>query len=98
MNNSRDRRERIWSQFGLGIVLITGLAVNGCGGGGGTTPTNPVPPTQPDMGTVVNVNNPTLFTNQYQIKNAASGLVLGIRGQSQGAGTNVIQETNTSSP
>jgi len=49
------------------------------------------------MGTVVGVNDPTLFTNQYQIKNAASGMVLGISGQSQTAGTNVVQETNTSS-
>ena len=50
-----------------------------------------------DMGTIVNVDNPSLYTNQVQIKNAASGLVLGISGQSQAGGANIIQETNTSS-
>jgi arabinan endo-1,5-alpha-L-arabinosidase len=49
------------------------------------------------MGTIVNVNNSTLFSYQYQIKNAASGMVLGISGQSQAKGANVVQETNTSS-
>jgi arabinan endo-1,5-alpha-L-arabinosidase len=70
----------------------------GCGGGGGgsTAPTNPAPPASPDMGTVVPVNNSSLYTNQYQIKNAASGMVLGIDGQSQLEGTNVVQESNTS--
>jgi arabinan endo-1,5-alpha-L-arabinosidase len=97
MNNSHDRGARTQRRFWLSIALASAAALNGCGGGGGTTPTNPVPPTTPDMGTIVNVNNPTLFTNQYQIKNAASGLVLGISGQSQAEGTNVIQETNTSS-
>jgi arabinan endo-1,5-alpha-L-arabinosidase len=36
-------------------------------------------------------------TYQYQITNVASGLVLGISGQSQVAGTSVIQEANTNS-
>ena len=49
------------------------------------------------MGTVVSVDNATLYTNQYQIKNAASGLVLGVSGQSQTVGANIVQETNTSS-
>lgn len=47
----------------------------------------------PDMGTLTVPGT----TYQYQITNAASGLVLGIAGQSQVAGTDVIQETNTSS-
>ena len=34
---------------------------------------------------------------QYQLKNAASGLVLGISSQSQTKGTSVVQESNTSS-
>jgi arabinan endo-1,5-alpha-L-arabinosidase len=97
MNNSRDQKAKMQSHFWLGIIFSSAAALNGCGGGGATAPTNPMPPTTPDMGTVVSVDNPTLFTNQYQIKNAASGLVLGISGQSQAAGTNVIQETNTSS-
>ena len=54
----------------------------------------------PDMGTIVNVQYPAstvLDSNQYQIKNAASGLVLGLDGQSQTAGTSVVQEANTGS-
>jgi arabinan endo-1,5-alpha-L-arabinosidase len=49
------------------------------------------------MGTIVSVSNSTLYTNQYQIKNAASGMVLGISSQSQTAGANVVQEANTNS-
>ena len=49
------------------------------------------------MGTLVNVNDSNYDSNQYQIKNAASGMVLGIGGQSQTAGTSVVQETNTNS-
>lgn len=54
----------------------------------------------PDMGTIVNVQYPAsaaLDSNQYQIENAASGMVLGIEGQSQAAGATVVQEANTSS-
>jgi len=54
----------------------------------------------PDMGTIINVQYPassTLDSYQFQIQNAASGLVLGIEGQSQTAGTSVVQESNTSS-
>ncbi len=47
----------------------------------------------PDMGTLTVPS----ATYQYQITNAASGMVLGISGQSQVAGADVIQETNTSS-
>ena len=47
----------------------------------------------PDMGTLSTVSP----TYDYQITNAASGLVLGIQGQSQVAGTDVIQESNTDS-
>ena len=49
------------------------------------------------MGTMVNVNDSVYDSNQYQIKNSASGLVLGISGQSQTAGTSVVQESNTNS-
>ncbi len=53
-----------------------------------------------DMGTMVNVQYPVstvLDSNQYQIENVASGMVLGISGQSQAAGASVVQEANTSS-
>jgi len=98
MHHSLHRIARTHSMVGLGFALAAGAMLTGCGGagstsggggsGGGTTP---------DMGTVVNVDNSSLYTNQYQIKNAASGMVLGISGQSQLAGTNIVQESNTSS-
>ena len=56
----------------------------GSGGGGGTTP---------DMGTLAAVSDST----QFKLKNAASGMVLGIAGQSQTAGTSLAQETDTGS-
>jgi arabinan endo-1,5-alpha-L-arabinosidase len=73
----------------LGFALAAGVALSGCGGssnsggggGGGTT-------TTPDMGTVTTVSD----TDQYTLTNDASGLVLGISGQSQIAGTDVVQE------
>jgi arabinan endo-1,5-alpha-L-arabinosidase len=97
MNNFYRQGARFQSRLSLGIAICSVFAMIGCGGGGSATPTNPVTPTTPDMGTVVNVDNSTLYTNQYQIKNAASGLVLGISGQSQAEGTSVIQETNSNS-
>src|ERR1700678_2494042 len=92
-------KHRKWTcRLCLGSALTAATALSGCGGGGSSAaPANPVTPTTPDMGTVVNVDAATLYTNQYQIMNAASGLVLGISGQSQSVGTNVVQETNTSS-
>ena len=54
----------------------------------------------PDPGLMANVQYPvstTLDSNQFQIQNAATEMVLGIEGQSQTAGTSVVQETNTSS-
>jgi len=54
----------------------------------------------PDMGTIVNVQYPVstvLDSNQYQIQNLASGMVLGISGQSQTAGASLVQESNTNS-
>jgi arabinan endo-1,5-alpha-L-arabinosidase len=54
----------------------------------------------PDKGTIVNVQYPassTLDGYQFQIQNAASGLVLGIEAQSQTAGTSIVQESNTAS-
>ncbi len=53
-----------------------------------------------DMGAMVNVQYPasaSLDSYQFQIQNVASGMVLGIQGQSQTAGAIVVQESNTSS-
>src|ERR1700722_10540396 len=79
----------------LGVVFIATALVTGCGGagsgggsggGGGTTQT-------PDMGTLTTVSD----SYEYTLENAASSLVLGIAGQSQIAGTNVGQESDTGS-
>lgn len=54
----------------------------------------------PDMGTLENVQYPVsskLDSDQFQIKNVASSTVLGIAGQSQLAGTDIVQESNTNS-
>lgn len=81
-------------------VLLIAIATAGCGGGssagsgsGGGTTTS----TTPDMGTLISVDTPTLFSYQYQLKNAASGMVLGVSGQSQAEGASIVQESNTSS-
>jgi arabinan endo-1,5-alpha-L-arabinosidase len=64
----------------------------GCGGGGsgsGTITTGGGGSgTGPDMGTLASMND----TNQYTLTNQASGLVLGIAGQSQTAGAALAQE------
>jgi arabinan endo-1,5-alpha-L-arabinosidase len=74
--------------------LILAAFISGCSGdgsasvsgGGGQT-------TTPDMGNLNSVGD----TLQYQLKNAASGLVLGVAGQSQTAGANLAQESNSGS-
>lgn len=68
------------------LVSCGGAASGGSGGGGGTTQS-------PDMGTLTSVSD----SYEYTLENAASSLVLGIAGQSQTAGTNVAQETNSGS-
>ncbi len=103
MRHHEHQETRHRFQIQAGIALLTAFALMGCGGGkssdstggGGGGGTNT---TTPDMGTIVNVDDPTYFSYQYQIKNAASGMVLGVNGQSQGAGTDIVQESNTSSP
>lgn len=73
-------------------VLAVVCQVSGCGGGsgsGGGSPTGPTSTT--DMGTLGSVGD----TNTYTLKNAASGMVLGISAQNQVAGTEVVQEPAT---
>jgi arabinan endo-1,5-alpha-L-arabinosidase len=65
--------------------------VAGCGGAGSTGGGGGDGGTTPDMGTLTAVSD----SYQYTLTNAASSLVLGISGQSQVAGTDVVQETNT---
>ncbi len=93
-NRGVERVAAIGGRVLLGFALAAGVAFSGCGGGGsnsgggvggggggGTT-------TTPDMGTLTTVSD----TDQYTVTNDASGLVLGISGQSQTAGTDVVQE------
>ena len=93
MHHSLHRIARTYSIVGIGIALAAGAMLTGCGGagstgggggggGGGTTP---------DMGTLTSVSD----SYQYKLTNAASSLVLGISGQSQVAGTDVVQESDT---
>jgi arabinan endo-1,5-alpha-L-arabinosidase len=76
----------------MGLALSVSSIFIGCGGGGssvgsgsGTTTT-----TTPDMGTLTFVDD----SYQYKLKNAASGLQLGIQGQSQTAGASAIQASD----
>jgi arabinan endo-1,5-alpha-L-arabinosidase len=88
-NHGVERAAAIGGRAWLGFALAAGVAFSGCGGGGsnsgggggGTT-------TTPDMGTLTTVSD----IDQYTLTNDASGLVLGISGQSQIAGTDVVQE------
>ncbi len=80
-------------KFGVrtGVLLLACLA-SGCSGGGaasgggGGTGSNQTP----DMGTVTPMND----SYTYTLTNVASGMLLGISGQSQTAGTNVTQESS----
>lgn len=71
------------------------LVIMGCGGGssGTTTGGGGTGGTTPDNGTLTNVGD----TDPYTLKNVASGLVLGISGQSQAAGAGLAQETSATS-
>ena len=71
------------------MALAAGL-LSGCGGGGSTS-TGGTGGGTPDIGTLSSVSD----SNQYTLKNVSSGLVLGIAGQSQTAGANLAQETDT---
>lgn len=68
------------------ILLVSSCL--GCGGSGSGGTTGGGGNTTPDMGTLTSVDD----ANQYTLTNAASGMVLGISGQSQTAGANVVQE------
>jgi arabinan endo-1,5-alpha-L-arabinosidase len=79
----------------LGIAFATGAMLTGCGGGGSSSGSGGGDGggggTTPDMGTLTAVSD----SYQYKLTNAASSFVLGISGQSQVAGTNVVQESDT---
>ncbi|MGA2351732.1 MAG: family 43 glycosylhydrolase [Terracidiphilus sp.] len=77
----------------LAVALFVTVLLTGCNGSGGSTNNGGGTNTGTDMGTLTMPST----TYQYQLKNAASSMVLGISGQSQTAGTSVVQEANTNS-
>lgn len=72
-------------------ILLTFVAalLSGCGSGsgssGGGSPTNPITPATPDMGSITTVGDST----QFQVKNASNSEFLGIASQSQIAGADL---------
>lgn len=79
----------------LAVLAVSAALFTGCGGGsGGGTSTPVTPPVTPDMGTLAAVSD----SYQFKLKNAASGLILGIDGQSQVAGSNAVQESDAGTP
>ena len=82
-------RIQFWAAAGLLAAIFTG-----CGGGAGsTTSGGSGGGATPDMGTLTAVSDSTGYT----LKNAASGMVLGIAAQSQTAGAALAQEAGTGS-
>ena len=78
-----------WATAGLIVATCAGCSGGGSGsssGGGGSS--------MPDMGTLTAVND----SFGYSLKNAASGMVLGIASQSQTAGAYLAQESGAGSP
>jgi arabinan endo-1,5-alpha-L-arabinosidase len=87
------RRHKIF-RVGFLVLLPLTIALTGCGGsstatsGGGSNPTSPA---TPDNGTLTSISD----TFQFTLTNASNGLVLGLSGQSQVAGTALAQEVAT---
>jgi arabinan endo-1,5-alpha-L-arabinosidase len=80
----------------LALALVGSALLTGCGGSGGGTTVGGGGGgnvTTPDMGTLGSISD----ANGFTLTNASSGLVLGIAGQSQVAGTALAQETNAGS-
>ncbi|MGB0072058.1 MAG: family 43 glycosylhydrolase [Terracidiphilus sp.] len=72
----------------IAVAMSAISFVCGCGGGGSGTVTTTGGGGSPDMGTLHAVDD----SDQYTLMNAASGMELGISGQSQTAGTDLVQE------
>jgi arabinan endo-1,5-alpha-L-arabinosidase len=93
MNHSYKQLKRAHCWAGLGIALVAGVALSGCGGGGSNSNSGGGGGTSPDMGTLAVMSD----SSQYKFESAASNLVLGIQGQSQTAGASLVQESDTGS-
>ena len=86
-------RLQLLSAVIAGAAFLGLASVAGCGGGSGTGGCTGSDcgggGTTYDMGTLTSVGD----SEQYTLTNAVSGMALGISGQSQAAGTNVVQES-----
>jgi arabinan endo-1,5-alpha-L-arabinosidase len=82
-------RRNIWLVPAVAVCTL----IAGCGGGGTAASGGSGTTTTPDLGTLATVSD----SYQYKLENAASNLVLGIAGQSQSAGANLVQESDTGS-
>jgi arabinan endo-1,5-alpha-L-arabinosidase len=74
----------------LALILATSVLA-GCGGGASSTSGGKGGTTTPDNGTLTSVGS----ANEYKLKNAQSGAVLGISGGSQAAGAAVVAESDS---
>ena len=78
----------------LAFAIVASALLTGCGGGSaGNTGGGGGNVVTPDMGTVASISD----ANGFTITNGSSGLVLGIAGQNQVAGTALAQEANAGS-
>ena len=73
------------------LLVLLACFISACGGSGGSKSSSTS--TADDMGTLTTIGDTYTFT----LKNAASGMVLGISGQSQTASTYVVQESASTS-
>jgi len=73
----------------LAVLVMAAWFQLGCGGSGSSSSSGGTV-SGPDRGTLTNLSD----SSQYKIKNASSGLILGIAGQSQTAGTAVMQSAD----
>ncbi len=79
------------SAISLLLLLFAVASFTGCGGAKGGSSSSTGTGSTYDMGTLTAMND----SFQYTLTNNVSGMVLGISGQNQTAGTDVVQEANS---
>ncbi len=90
LNDVKKLRLSAW----VGTAIALCAILTACGGGGSSSTSSGGNSTQtPDMGTLTAMND----SSQYKLENVASSLVLGIANQSQKAGANLVQESDSGS-
>lgn len=91
------KEKRMCTLFKRGLIAAAMMCIccfAGCGKDSthSSSSSSSTAATTTDMGTLAMLG----YNYQYQIKNAATGMVLGIQNQSQNAGAHIVQESNTS--